>query len=85
MVVVPVNFSTEHRKLLQGMKWAVEYTDNEGKPLIGIHPRYEKLITSLRTAVTTTDPYTLNKVETSFSDSLDSFRLSTSFIKRKEK
>jgi hypothetical protein len=86
MVIVPVPFSTKHRELLQGMKWAVEYTDDGGKPLIGIHSRYEKLITSLRTAVTTTtDPYTLNKVETSYSDSLDSFRLATSFIKRREK
>jgi hypothetical protein len=84
MQVVSVPFSTEHKKLLQNMKWAVEYTNNEGAPLIGIHPRYTKLVTALRTAVTTTESFNLNKVETSYSDSLDSFRLATSFIKRKE-
>jgi hypothetical protein len=85
MQVVPVPFSTEHRKLLQNMKWAVEHTDDKGQPLIGISSKFTKLITSLRTAVTTTDPYSLNKVESSYTDSLDSFRLATSFIRRRER
>jgi hypothetical protein len=50
------------------MKWATEYTDNEGKSLIGIHPRYDKLITSLRTASAV--EYSLDKSATSFSFSL---------------
>jgi hypothetical protein len=85
MQVVPVPFNTEHKKLLQNMKRAVEYTDGKGQPLIGISPKFTKLITSLRTAVTTTEPFVLNKLESSFTNSLDSFRLVvSSFIKRKE-
>jgi hypothetical protein len=68
MVVIPISFSTQHKQLLQQMKWATEYTDNEGKSLIGIHPRYDKLITSLRTASAV--EYSLDKSATSFSFSL---------------
>ena len=48
--------------------------------LIAIHPSFEKLITSLRTAVA--NEYKLDKEETSYDDILDAFRLSLQFYKR---
>jgi hypothetical protein len=52
--------------------------------LIAIHKeRFDKLITSLRTAVA--NEYKLDKTETSFSDLLDAFRLSLTFYKRSKR
>jgi hypothetical protein len=48
--------------------------------MIAIHPSFDKLLTSLRTAVA--DEYKLDKTETSFNDILDAFRLSLTFYKR---
>ena len=48
--------------------------------LIAIHPSFEKLLTSLRTAVA--NEYKLQKEETSFNDILDAFRLALQFYKR---
>ena len=48
--------------------------------LIAIHPTFEKLITSLRTAVA--NEYKLQKEETSYDDILDAFRLALQFYKR---
>jgi hypothetical protein len=45
MVVIPVNFSTEHKAMLGHIKMLFE----EGH--ISINPKHDKLITSLRTAV----------------------------------
>ena len=42
--------------------------------LIAIHPSFDKLLTSLRTA--TANVYKLDKQESSFNDVLDAFRLS---------
>jgi hypothetical protein len=46
-VVVPVHFAKEHKRMLAHTKKVLEY--NGGS--IAINPRFEKLITSLRTAV----------------------------------
>jgi hypothetical protein len=80
MMVVPVPFSIEGAHMLQHSKWLVEETEEDGSSLIAIHPTFEKLITSLRTAVAT--EYKLRKEETSYSDILDAFRLSLQFYKR---
>ena len=80
MLVVPVPFSVEGAHMLQHTKWLLEETEEDGSSLIAIHPTYEKLITSLRTAVAT--EYKLRKDETQYSDILDAFRLSLQFYKR---
>jgi hypothetical protein len=81
MIVVPVPFSVEGAKMLQHAKWLLEETDSEGdgSSLIAIHRDY-KLITALRTAVA--NEYKLDKEVTSFSDTLDAFRLALQFYKR---
>ncbi len=68
MKVVPVNFTTEHKQMLSNLHIMVN------KNYLAIPSKFEKLITSLRTAYAT--EYSLNKEQTSFSDSLDALRLS---------
>jgi hypothetical protein len=58
----------------------MEETEADGSSLIAIDKRFDKLITSLRTA--TAAEYRLQKEETSFNDVLDAFRLSLIFYKR---
>jgi hypothetical protein len=76
MLVVPVPFSVEGRKMLEHAKYLLE--DPEG--LVAIHPSFEKLITALRTAVAI--EYKLQNEETSYDDTLDSLMLSLQFYKR---
>jgi hypothetical protein len=66
--------------MLQHAKWLMEATEADGSSLIAIDKRFDKLITSLRTA--TAAEYRLQKEETSFNDVLDAFRLSLIFYKR---
>jgi hypothetical protein len=80
MFVVPVPFSVEGAKMLQHTKWLLDERDEDGSSLIAIHPSFDKLLTSLRTAVA--NEYRLDKTETSFNDVLDAFRLSLTFYKR---
>jgi hypothetical protein len=80
MFVVPVPFSVEGAKMLQHCKWLLDERDEDGSSLIAIHPSFDKLLTSLRTAVA--NEYKLDKTETSFNDVLDAFRLSLTFYKR---
>ena len=63
----------------QHTKWLLEERDEDGSSLISIHPRFEKFITSLRTAVA--NEYKLSKEETSYNDILDALRLSLCFFK----
>jgi hypothetical protein len=69
MRIIPVPFSINHAKMLQHLKLLID----EG--FIAIHPRFEKLITSLRTAVAT--EYKLDKSgkTTQHRDIFDAFRL----------
>ena len=80
MFIVPVPFSVEGAHMLQHAKWILEETEPDGSSLVAIHPSYEKLLTSLRTAVAT--EYKLRKDETAHSDILDAFRLALQFYKR---
>jgi hypothetical protein len=80
MFVVPVPFSVEGAKMLQHCKWLLEEKDEDGSSLIAIHSSFDKLLTSLRTAVA--NEYKLAKQETSYDDILDAFRLSLTFYKR---
>ena len=76
MLVVPTPFSVEGRKMLEHTKYLLE--DPEG--LVAVHPKFQKLITALRTAQAT--EYKLQKEETSYNDILDAFLLSLQFYKR---
>jgi hypothetical protein len=80
MFVVPVPFSVEGAQMLQHAKWLLEEKDEDGSSLIAIHSSFDKLLTSLRTAVA--NEYRLDKTETSYDDILDAFRLSLTFYKR---
>jgi hypothetical protein len=74
MKIVPVNFNTEHKAMLGHCKMILE---SEGGR-IAINPdRFDKLITSLRTAVD--DNGNLDKEATSYSDIFDAFRLALKF------
>lgn len=68
MKIIPVNFNTEHKKMLSHLHVMVN------KQYLAIPSEYEKLITSLRTAYAT--EYSLNKEQTSYNDLLDALRLS---------
>jgi hypothetical protein len=73
MLIVPVNFSRKHKEMLAHTKKLME---NDGGQ-IAINPKFDKLITSLRTAVA--NESTLDKHAISFNDLLDAFRMSLSF------
>jgi hypothetical protein len=61
--------------MLQRTKAIIEDPDR----IIAISPKFDKLITALRTAVA--QEYKLDKTQTSYHDSLYSLRLSLSFFK----
>jgi hypothetical protein len=68
MKIIPVNFQSEHKKMLSHLHVMVK------KNYLAIPKEHEKLITSLRTAYAT--EYKLDKQQTSYNDSLDALRLS---------
>jgi hypothetical protein len=80
MIVVPVPFSVEGAHMLQHAKWLMEETEEDGSSLIAISKKFDKLLTGLRTAVA--NEYKLDKEVTSYSDTLDAFRLALQFYKR---
>jgi hypothetical protein len=80
MIVVPVPFGVEGAKMLQHAKALMDETDDDGSSLIAIHPKFDKLLTGLRTAVA--NEYKLDKEQSSFNDLTDAFRLSLIFFKR---
>ena len=66
--VVPINFSQEHKQMLMHTKMILE------KGYLVVNPKFNKLITSLRTAVD--NEGALDKESTSYDDILDALRLS---------
>jgi hypothetical protein len=74
MRIVPVNFNTKHKAMLGHCKMILE--SDGGR--IAINPdRFDKLITSLRTAVD--NDGTLDKEATSYNDIFDAYRLALKF------
>jgi hypothetical protein len=67
MKVEPIPFQTTHKQMLYHSKFILE------NKYLHVHPKFEKLLTSLRTAIATEG--ILDKQHTSFNDILDSFRL----------
>ena len=74
MFVIPVPFSKEHKNMLAHCKEMLEYKNGQ----IAIHPRFNKLVTALRTAVENGEGV-LDKEATSHDDLFDSFRMSLLF------
>jgi len=70
MTVVPIPFNAEGKNMIMHTKELLEHE----RPLIAINPKFEKLITSLRTA-TSDDLGKLDKEQTSYHNVLDAFRL----------
>jgi hypothetical protein len=80
MKIVPVNFNKEHKAMLGHRKMILE---NDGGR-IAINPdKFDKLITSLRTAVDIDGA--LDKESTSYNDIFDAFRLSLKFYHYQER
>jgi hypothetical protein len=76
MTVVPVPFSTEGKNMIMHTKELLEFET----PLIAINPKFDKLITSLRTAISD-DLGKLDKEQTSYHNVLDAFRLALKGVK----
>ena len=82
MTVVPVPFSVNGKDMIMHTKELLEHE----RPLVVINPKFEKLIVSLRTAISD-DLGKLDKEQTSYHDVLDAFRLALKGINlvKKEK
>jgi hypothetical protein len=76
MTVIPVPFSTSAKDMLIHTKELLEYE----RPLIAINPKFDKLVTSLRTAISE-DMRKLDKEVTSYDNVLDAFRLALKGVK----
>jgi hypothetical protein len=79
MKILPVNFNQEAKPMLGHCKLIFER--DGGK--IAINQKFDKLITSLRTAVD--NDGTLDKENTSYDDIFDAFRLSMKFYRFEER
>ena len=79
MKVVPIPFSTEGKNMLIHTKELLEFET----PIVAINPKFEKLTTSLRTAISD-DMGKLDKEATSYDNVLDAFGLSLQMFKLKE-
>jgi hypothetical protein len=80
MKIVPVNFNSEHKAMLGHCKMLLEHDGGR----IAINPyRFDKLITSFRTAVD--NDGTLDKEATSYNDIFDAFRLALKFYRFQER
>jgi hypothetical protein len=67
MTVIPISFNVDHKEMLGHAKMILE------KGLVAINPVFDKLITSLRTAVA--EENSLDKDVTSYDDILDAYQL----------
>ena len=72
---LPVNFATEHKQMLAHLHMLVN------KEYLAIPEQFDKLIISLRTAYA--KEYSLDKEQTSYSDSIDALRLACKMYKMK--
>ena len=73
--VLPVNFATEHKQMLAHLHMLVN------KEYLAVPAQFDKLIISLRTAYA--KEYSLDKEQSSYSDSLDALRLACKMYKMK--
>ena len=75
MKVLPVNFATEHKQMLAHLATLVS------KSYLAVPKEFDKLIISLRTAWA--NELSLDKEQTSYSDSIDALRLACKMYKMK--
>jgi hypothetical protein len=68
-LVVPVNFQTMHRTMAKHIVKILAHHK------VRIHPRFDKLITALKSATVKDDNYSIDKEKSAFSDLLDAFRM----------
>ena len=68
-LIVPVNFQLLHKTMA---KHCVKVLAHRR---VRIHPKFDKLITSLKSATTKDDEYSLDKSKSAFNDLFDSFRM----------
>jgi hypothetical protein len=80
MRIVPVNFNSEHKAMLGHCKMILE---TDGGRIAINQERFDKLITSLRTAVD--NDGVLDKEATSYNDIFDAFRLALKFYRFEER
>ena len=73
MKVLPVNFATEHKQMLSSSLHACKQRISSNSK------EFDKLIISLRTAYA--NEYSLDKEQTSYSDSIDALRLACKMYK----
>ena len=83
MTVIPIAFNTAAKDMLMHCKELLEYDE---RPVVAINPRFNKLITALRTA-TSDDLGKLDKEATSYDNIMDALRLALKGINlvKKEK
>ena len=72
MRIIPVSFNKEHKIMLSHCKLLLE------KEYVEINPRFDKLVTSLRTAVEKREG-DLDKEATSYDDIFDGYRLALKY------
>ena len=78
MFVVPVHFANEHKRMLTHTKKVLEYNDGS----MGINPKFDKLITSLRTAVEKEMPERLLDKEATIYDKIfEAFKMSLQYYR----
>ena len=81
LFVTLVPFSTQHKNLLAHLKRIIEDTDSNGTAIVAIHPKFQELVTALRTATAT--ELDLNKNDTVNDDTIDAARLALSYFRFK--
>lgn len=69
-LIVPVNFQLYHKTMAKQCVKVLAHRK------VRIHPKFDKLITALKSATVKDDEYSLNKEKSAFNDLFDSFRLS---------
>jgi hypothetical protein len=81
LFISPVPFSIYGQQMLSHCKWMVEQTDDNGNAVVSIDKRFDKLITSMRTAQETENR--LDKDATVHDDLFDALRLNCYWYKRR--
>lgn len=70
-LIVPVMFNKEHLEMMKLTQSCIS------KGILKIHPSYEEVIISLKSAQNkANDPYALDKTKSAYHDTLDALRLS---------
>ena len=72
MRVIPVSFNKEYKNMLAHCKLMLE------KDYVEINPKFDKLVTALRTAVENGEG-NLDKEQTSYDDIFDAYRLALKY------